>query len=194
MVTALASPATRQMMKENHAWMSTRAVTTDAPTIASTSVRRSGAVSRLPASSTIKIDRTAIAEKPRRGSVTFARPGGVGAPRSEGELCLKGHYRGHNGTLNGVSMASNGSLVLLASRAWPFARQTEPRAIYQFLIMSRTVGSTDTIMNTGMKQKMIGKIILSVSLAAFSSACCFFLVRISADWIRSVSARATPCF
>ena len=57
-----------------------------------------------------------------------------------------------------------------------------------------SAGTTVMIMKTGMKHTMIGKIILTVSLAAFSSVRCLRLSRISADWIRSVSAMGTPCF
>ena len=50
------------------------------------------------------------------------------------------------------------------------------------------------IMNTGTKHTMIGKSILTVSLAAFSSERCFFFSRISDDCTRSVWASGTPCF
>lgn len=49
-------------------------------------------------------------------------------------------------------------------------------------------------MQTGTKQRMIGKSNLTLSLAAFSSVRCVRLSLISADWTRSVSAIGTPCF
>src|SRR4030095_11341151 len=55
-------------------------------------------------------------------------------------------------------------------------------------------GTTVTMMNTGTKHTMMGKMILTVSLAAFSSVRCLRLRRISADWMRRVSAIGTPCF